>query len=77
MSTTIKGNLDASAGLQPLSLEAFEAWEEKYKKDLPEMYKARVENGDIERQRALCGGKPKAEAKEEPKAEEKKVAKSK
>ena len=66
MSTTIKGVLDASAGLQPLSLEQFEAWEEKYKLDRPEMYKARVENGDIERQRALCGGKAK-EAKEEKK----------
>ncbi len=70
MSNTIKANLDASAGVTPLTLEQFEAWEEKYKVERPEMYKARVENGDIERQRLLCGGKAK-EVKEEPKVEKK------
>jgi hypothetical protein len=61
MSDTIKAELDSRSANVPLTLEQFEAWEEQYKKDRPEMYAARVANGDIERQRVLCGGKPKAD----------------
>lgn len=64
--STIKANIDAAVADKPLTLEQFEAWEAKYKVERPEMYIARVENGDIERQRLLCGGKPaKVEEKEE------------
>lgn len=50
--------IDARAAAVPLTLEQFEAWEEQYKKERPQMYAERVANGDIERQRVLCGGKP-------------------
>lgn len=59
-----KAIIDSRGIPEPLTLEQFEAWEAKYKLERPEMYAARVENGDIERQRALCVGK-KAEPKKE------------
>ncbi len=78
MSNTIKAELDSKSTPAPLTLEQFEAWEAKYKVERPEMYAARVANGDIERQRVLCGGKPKVspEELEAKKAEEKAAAKA-